>query len=297
MKRTIAQLTVIAVMAAGASLPASATANGGADTVEVTADLVTSVAPEDSTAGSPALVDATRQAGDDSDVNAGSAVAPADAGGAVQFPDAGVTVGLPNEADTGDAKITEDGLVVYPGVGESDASVAVAATSDSTSIQVVIPDESSSLNYTYELGAATAELGINGSAALINSDGEIVGFVEAPWAVDAAGNSVATHFEVSGNTLVQVVEPSAGTQFPVVADPDFIFFAKCAGGIALFAAENGAMMVKFWKVFKSTKQLVALFKSIRKMSKGSKITYLKAKLGSIASDLSGFGDLVSRCTP
>ena len=57
------------------------------------------------------------------------------------------------------------------------------------------------------------------------------------------------------------------------------------------------MMVKFWKVFKSTKQLVALFKSIRKMSKGSKITYLKARLGSIASDLSGLGNLVSRCTP
>lgn len=104
------------------------------------------------------------------------------------------------------------------------------------------------------------------------------------------------HYEVDGRSLVQVVAPE-GAVFPVVADPDFIFVAKCSAAIALFAAENAAMIGKFWRVFKSTKQLIKLFKDIRKMSKGSKISYLKSKLGSIASEMSGLGDLVSRCTP
>lgn len=57
------------------------------------------------------------------------------------------------------------------------------------------------------------------------------------------------------------------------------------------------MIAKFWKVFKSVKALIQLFKDIKKMSKASKITYLKNRLGSVASDFTGWGDLVSRCTP
>ena len=43
---------------------------------------------------------------------------------------------------------------------------------------------------------------------------------EAPWAVDADGNDVPTHFEVDGNTLTQIVETDETTAYPVVADPD-----------------------------------------------------------------------------
>jgi len=62
-------------------------------------------------------------------------------------------------------------------------------------------------------------------------------------------------------------------------------------------AENAAMIGKPWRVFDSAKELMALFKSIRGMSKSGKTSYIKSKLVAIASEMSGFGDLVSRCTP
>jgi hypothetical protein len=182
-------------------------------------------------------------------------------------------------------------------VDATEPSVAVAATPESTAIQVVLPDRSAPMRYTYEIGHAVPRLEPDGAVSLTNAVGEVVGFAEAPWAVDAAGEVVPTRYEVTDGALIQVIEPTDSTQFPVVADPDFIFFAKCSAGIAIFAAENAAWMGQFWKVFKSAKKLAELFKDIRKMSKGGKISYLKSKLGSVASDMTGFGDLVSRCTP
>jgi len=43
--------------------------------------------------------------------------------------------------------------------------------------------------------------------------------IAAPWAVDAAGHSVATRYEVDGNALIQIVTPGAGAVYPIVADP------------------------------------------------------------------------------
>lgn len=116
-------------------------------------------------------------------------------------------------------------------------------------------------------------------------------------AVDAAGNAVDTRYEVHGQSLVQVIDIDDTTTFPVVADPDFIFFAKCAAGVAIFVAENAAVVGKVYRVFKSAKAFARLMKSIKGMSRAGKISYFKVKLGSIASEASGVGDLISRCTP
>ncbi|WP_297006681.1 hypothetical protein [uncultured Corynebacterium sp.] len=47
------------------------------------------------------------------------------------------------------------------------------------------------------------------------------GAFDTPWAKDAEGKEVPTHFEVRGNSLVQVVDFDGNTFFPVVADPRF----------------------------------------------------------------------------
>ncbi|MEK6344878.1 MULTISPECIES: DUF4258 domain-containing protein [Curtobacterium] len=62
----------------------------------------------------------------------------------------------------------------------------------------------------------------DGGVTVRNADGDLLGIVGEPWAVDAAGNAVPTHFEVDGSTLVQHVQPDASTRFPVVADPFWI---------------------------------------------------------------------------
>ncbi|GGM76662.1 hypothetical protein GCM10012275_54230 [Longimycelium tulufanense] len=49
-----------------------------------------------------------------------------------------------------------------------------------------------------------------------------LGRIQAPWARDAAGKKVPTHYEVKGNTLTQVVDHH-GAAYPVVADPKLTY--------------------------------------------------------------------------
>ena len=59
----------------------------------------------------------------------------------------------------------------------------------------------------------------SGSATALNADGSVAVMVAAPWATDANGRSIPTHYSVSGHTLTQHVEVTAESAFPVVADP------------------------------------------------------------------------------
>lgn len=59
----------------------------------------------------------------------------------------------------------------------------------------------------------------DGRVTILDSDGELVGGIEAPWAVDAKGNRVPTSYSVEGNVLKQEIETDKTTSFPVVADP------------------------------------------------------------------------------
>lgn len=83
----------------------------------------------------------------------------------------------------------------------------------------------------------------------------------------------------------------------MVADPDLIFFAKCGAAVALFIAENSAIAGKFWRVFKSRKALIGMFKSLKGMKMSTKIKYVAQRLGKTVSEMSGIQDLVTRCTP
>lgn len=61
----------------------------------------------------------------------------------------------------------------------------------------------------------------DGSVTLVRG-AETAG-IAAPWAKDAAGHTVPTRFEVQGDRLVQVVEVTPETHFPVVADPKLTY--------------------------------------------------------------------------
>src|SRR6478672_8796328 len=57
----------------------------------------------------------------------------------------------------------------------------------------------------------------NGGVDILNASGAwVAGFVPA-WAKDANGNPVATHYEVHGDTLTQVVDAAPATAYPVMA--------------------------------------------------------------------------------
>lgn len=62
----------------------------------------------------------------------------------------------------------------------------------------------------------------DGSVDVLDADGNVVEHVKAPWAYDALGRPVETHFEVDNETgeLVQIVDPDRTTLLPILADPD-----------------------------------------------------------------------------
>jgi hypothetical protein len=76
-------------------------------------------------------------------------------------------------------------------------------------------------------GGGTLVLADDGSAAVLSDDGFAV--IDAPWARDAHGQVVSTHYEVEDGDLVQVVDSSADTVFPVVADPTWAWWHTAYG--------------------------------------------------------------------
>ncbi|CAN5375734.1 hypothetical protein BH09ACT1_BH09ACT1_21550 [soil metagenome] len=141
-----------------------------------------------------------------------------------------LTIGLPEEARiSADASAAGKAAVSYSG---QDTQTIVQPFEDGLRLSTILRSGSSPTRYTYMLPAeVTPRLNEDGSAILastfggVNSDGESMGItygaVGAPWAVDSAGASVRTHYEASEGALIQVVEPTRSTVFPVVADPTF----------------------------------------------------------------------------
>jgi hypothetical protein len=77
----------------------------------------------------------------------------------------------------------------------------------------------------YDLGLAPGwRLQQAGAGYQLTKPGtDLVGVVEAPWAVDADGRPVKTWYETSaGNELVQYVDP-AGARYPITMDPKLTF--------------------------------------------------------------------------
>src|SRR5699024_10756043 len=64
----------------------------------------------------------------------------------------------------------------------------------------------------------------DGSARVVDGDGNTVTRITAPWAYDALGRPVDTWYTVSpdGTELVQHIEPDPDAVYPILADPEEI---------------------------------------------------------------------------
>jgi hypothetical protein len=74
---------------------------------------------------------------------------------------------------------------------------------------------------TYRVPFASLALDRAGGVRISVAD-EHVGVIAPPWAVDAGGRRLPTHYTVDGDTLRQHVDTRSAV-FPVVADPDISF--------------------------------------------------------------------------
>lgn len=61
----------------------------------------------------------------------------------------------------------------------------------------------------------------HGGVLIEDADGGLIGGFTPPWALDANGKEVPTHYQVEGNVITQVVshKDASDIQYPIVADP------------------------------------------------------------------------------
>ena len=138
-----------------------------------------------------------------------------------------VTLSFPGANDTA-GTTSAAGTTVYPDVAPG-TDLAVQATSDGgVRALVTLNDANAPTTQRFDLGLpAGATLAPSGAGGYdidqaISGGGAIaLGHIDAPWAKDAHGNAVPTGYHLDGTTLVQTVDTTATTAYPVVADPHY----------------------------------------------------------------------------
>lgn len=134
----------------------------------------------------------------------------------------GIEISMPFADQADDAKVIKDGVVSYDNRNGS-ATVPVVKKDGSLQITTVIENASAPSAYAYPLelpAGATALPQADGGVLFLSADGSYLGGVAPAWAKDADDVSLATHYEIEGSTLTQVVDHSgANVAYPVVADP------------------------------------------------------------------------------
>ncbi|MDR1033499.1 MAG: DUF2599 domain-containing protein [Bifidobacteriaceae bacterium] len=140
--------------------------------------------------------------------------------------DVRLSMSLPEEIEFESDGISTDDMVVY---NEDDVAVAVDVLDGAIRQTYVIKDKDAPKEFTVDYegteGLAYLEFAkdddgnTDGSVLLRDIGGNAISAVDIPWAKDADGNDVPTHYEIDGLKLTQVVEPNADAQYPIVADP------------------------------------------------------------------------------
>lgn len=138
----------------------------------------------------------------------------------------GLTIGSTSEGSVirdGAIQMTLNDSAITPrsqGVSSSSHTHNATVVRDTTSgFQVLsVAKDDSHLRDEYEFPGLRLQAQPSGAVVILSGD-RPAGFIEAPWAVDAAGRPVQTHFEVHGSKLVQTLAIDDKTAFPVVADP------------------------------------------------------------------------------
>lgn len=177
-----------------------------------------------------------------------------------------------------------DGMAVSPGV-ITDLDIVARVTSNGAQVLAILGSEQAPNRLSFDLdlpeGAELTELP-DGSIVVsapveteretsVDSSDPVVEIqpiaeITSPWAVDARGEPVETHFELDGTTLIQVVETNQETVFPVVADPSAWWWTKnstiCVAQIAsaVLPIKLAAVSAKIAKMAKTNSK----FKKIKK---------------------------------
>lgn len=212
--------TGASLLAVGLAFPAHA---AGSDSDPLTA--IAAAAPEVLTGVADVSVDVSGKSAVRATTPEGSAILPTEAADGVTLVDSTgveITVGLPNAMNAENAVAEAEGIVSYD---NNDGSTTVPVLKEDASVQIttVIAGASAPTRYEYPLRVpanATVNLDpANGAVQITDAVGNFLAGVAPAWAKDANGADIATHYELEGMTLTQVVEHAEGSAYPIVADP------------------------------------------------------------------------------
>ncbi|AAT89436.1 hypothetical protein ATY41_09245 [Leifsonia xyli subsp. xyli] len=137
----------------------------------------------------------------------------------------GLSVALPFASDAENAIVEKKGVVSYDNNNGS-TSVPVVTKDGSLQINTVISTADAPKRHSYDLTIPDNGQIVQAGEGyfIVNADSDPVAYIAAPWAKDANGAPVPTHYELSGTTLTQVIDFTRAAAFPVVADPQFAWY-------------------------------------------------------------------------
>jgi len=150
----------------------------------------------------------------------------------------GVQIGIPAE---GHGEQLPNGSIIYDAespqakVVVDNVPVRVEGI-EATSVRQLITIGGPEADTRYEFPVDLPEGGrlletSDGTVTAVDGAGSELGVFAPAWAVDADGKSVPTRYEISDDTLIQIVEHQ-GAAYPVTADPWWFVLIPVANGVA-----------------------------------------------------------------
>lgn len=122
--------------------------------------------------------------------------------------------------------------------------------------QIESPEDAHQRSYEIEAdGKVELSIDQTSGALLVKVDGVNTALINAPWAHDANGQSLPTHYEVEGNVFTQVVETNGlDVSYPITADPrvnwgivsGHVYFSKEETRKMAAGTAAGAAISPFW---------------------------------------------------
>ncbi len=228
-KRTISMMVASVLMTTAlAAVPSAASADGGkVSTSEVATALRTTSTSSHNLVAEPAQSSADVDSAAVATSDNVKVDVPKDLSNGVGVTANGqeMSISLPNAGDAGKATRLSGGTVAYAGTNGS--ANAVVPTDGGVQMLTTIKNASAPSRYTYRVSVpdgGKVSVVKDGRAIVTDTRGIVVMAVEVPWAKDANGVSVPTHYESDGATLTQVVDHAGGNYaYPITADPNISF--------------------------------------------------------------------------
>jgi len=146
-----------------------------------------------------------------------------DTGQTTTTPAASVEVQVPTATTASNAVVEAPGVVSFDN-GNGSETVSVVKQDASVQNFTVINNASAPSSYTYPVsgppGSVLSLDSTTGMVSIVAPDGSVAGGFAPPWAKDANGVAVPTHYVINSSSVTQVVDLSAPSiAYPVIADP------------------------------------------------------------------------------